>query len=85
MLHSLWDLFFAGNGLEPIAVELSGGQFLPPVQTLVATSIFAKGENANRVRSPIFRYQAPQTDTDTKSFGAILSYKRDFIENIKVL
>ena len=24
-------------GFEPIAVELSGGQFLPPVQTLVAT------------------------------------------------
>jgi hypothetical protein len=30
-------------------VELSGGQFLPPVQTLVATFIFAIGENANRV------------------------------------
>ena len=29
-------------GFEPIAVELSGGQFLPPVQTLVASSIFAK-------------------------------------------
>ena len=27
-------------GLEPIAEELSGGQFLPPAQTLVATSIF---------------------------------------------
>jgi len=30
-------------------VELSGGQFLPPVQTLVATIIFAKSENAYRV------------------------------------
>ena len=39
--------------LEPIAVELSGGQFLPPVQTLVATLIFAKGKNANRVRPQI--------------------------------
>ncbi|MBQ8358312.1 MAG: hypothetical protein IJX37_00140 [Oscillospiraceae bacterium] len=38
-------------GLEPIAVELSGGQFLPPVQTLVATIIFCKAENANQVLS----------------------------------
>ena len=30
-----------------MAVELFGGQFLPPVQTLMATIIFAKGENAN--------------------------------------
>ena len=37
------------TGHEPIAEELSGGQFLPPVQTLVATLIFAIGENANRV------------------------------------
>ena len=49
MIHSLWDLFFVGDGREPIAEELSGGQFLPPVQTLVATLIFANGENANRV------------------------------------
>ena len=50
MIHSLWDLFFVGDGLEPIAEELSGGQFLPPVQTLVATLIFClKAENANRV------------------------------------
>ena len=40
MIHSLWDLFFVGDGREPIAEELSGGQFLPPVQTLVATLIF---------------------------------------------
>jgi hypothetical protein len=31
-------------------MELSGGQFLTPVQTLVATLIFAEGKNANRVR-----------------------------------
>ena len=37
-------LFVRGSGLEPIAVELSGGQFLPPVQTLVATSIFSQRE-----------------------------------------
>jgi hypothetical protein len=50
MIHSLWDLFFVGDGREPIAEELSGGQFLPPVQTLVATLIFClKAENANRV------------------------------------
>jgi len=28
-------------GLEPLAVELSGGQFLTPVQTLVSTLVFA--------------------------------------------
>jgi len=32
---------FSVAGFEPITMELSGGQFLPPVQTLVATSIFA--------------------------------------------
>ena len=51
-IHSPWALFFARSGLEPIAVELSGGQFLPPVQKLVATSIFAFGENAYRVLPP---------------------------------
>jgi len=30
------------TGLEPIAEELSGGQFLPPVQTLAATLIFCQ-------------------------------------------
>ena len=39
------------NGLEPIYMELSGGQFLPPVRTLVATIIFAIGKNAYRVLS----------------------------------
>ena len=48
--------FFKSAGFEPIYMELSGGQFLPPVQTLVATSIFAKGENAYRVLS-----SAPKT------------------------
>jgi hypothetical protein len=33
-------------------MELSGGQFLTPVQTLAATLIFAEGKNANRVRPP---------------------------------
>ena len=37
-------------GLEPIAEQHAGGMLLPPVQTLVATIIFArKGKNANRV------------------------------------
>ena len=45
-------LFWLGAGREPIAVELSGGQFLPPVQTLVATFIFTGGENANGFRLP---------------------------------
>ena len=40
-------------GIEPIAVELSGGQFLQPVQTLVATSIFSVGENAIRFSSAL--------------------------------
>ena len=52
MIRSLWDLFFFGNGLEPIAAQGSGGALLPPVQTLVATLIFAKGKNANRVLLP---------------------------------
>ena len=34
-------------------MELSGGQFLTPVQKLVATLIFAEGKNANRVRPPV--------------------------------
>ena len=33
------------DGLKPISMQLSGGQLLPPVQKLVATLIFAKGEN----------------------------------------
>ena len=39
-------------GIEPIAVEPASGRFRPPVLTLGATSIFAKGKNANRSRSP---------------------------------
>ena len=43
-----------GKGLEPIAVELSGGQFLPPVQKLVATLILPPmGQYANRVPSGV--------------------------------
>ena len=52
MIHSLCPLFFVEAGLEPIAVELSGGQFLPPVQKLVATLIFARptqGQKCKRV------------------------------------
>jgi len=33
-------------------MQLSGGQLLPPVQKLVATIIFATGENANRIHHP---------------------------------
>ena len=44
-------------GIEPIAVEPASGRFRPPVRTLGATSIFAKGKNANRSRSP-----APKID-----------------------
>ena len=47
--------FFSGKGIEPIYMELSGGQFLPPVLTLVATLIFAIGENANRFPYPRYR------------------------------
>ena len=43
------------SGLEPIAEELSGGQFLPPVQTLVATSIFCPGWGRKCKSSPVAR------------------------------
>jgi len=39
------------GGLEPIAVELSGGQFLPPVQTLVATIIFCPNGQKMHIES----------------------------------
>ena len=58
MIHSLWDLFFVGDGREPIAEELSGGQLLPPVRRLAATSAFARGENAYRVPQPQFRQKS---------------------------
>jgi len=41
-----------GAGLKPIAAQHPGGVLLPPVQTLVATLIFACGENVNRVLPP---------------------------------
>ena len=70
MIHSLWDLFFVGSGLEPIAVELSGGQFLPPVQTLVATSIFCHRqkmqiESGHRDRITGHRDRTPGTKIPT--------------------
>jgi len=39
---------------EPIAAQLSGGQLLRPVQTLVDTIIFSCSarENANRIHHP---------------------------------
>ena len=45
------------GGLEPIAVEPASGRFRPPVRTLGATAIFAKGKNAYRARPP-----APKID-----------------------
>ena len=52
---SLFLFMEIGDGLEPIQMQQSGGLLLPPVQTLVATVIFANGENANRVRpTPLF-------------------------------
>ena len=36
--------------IERSQVQMSGGHLLPPVQTLVATLIFCKAENANRFR-----------------------------------
>jgi len=55
---------FLPVGLEPIAVELSGGQFLPPVQTLVATSIFCHRqkmqiESGHRAFFPGHRNRTP--------------------------
>ena len=51
MIHSLCPLFFVEAGLEPIAVELSGGQFLPPVQKLVATLIYARLTQGQKCKS----------------------------------
>ena len=51
------DFYVKRTGIEPIAVEPAGGRFRPPVRTLGATSIFAKGKNVNRSRSP-----APKID-----------------------
>ena len=42
-------LFCLDNGLEPIYMQPAGGRLLPPVQTLVASFIFAFGKNAYRV------------------------------------
>ena len=46
------DFYVKRTGIEPIAVEPAGGRFRPPVRTLGATTIFAKGKNVNRSRSP---------------------------------
>jgi len=47
-----WGIpYFNIAGIEPIEKQMSGGHLLPPVQKLVATIIFALGENANRFRS----------------------------------
>ena len=54
------------NGLEPIAAELSGGQFLPPVQTLAATSIFSQREKMQIESGHLVSFsRAPQQDTGT--------------------
>ena len=42
--------FIIVEGLEPNKMQVSGGHLLQPVQKLVASTIFAFGENANRVR-----------------------------------
>ena len=60
MIHSLCPLFFVEAGLEPIAVELSGGQFLPPVQKLVATLIFARPTQGQTCKSsPVTLFSFP--------------------------
>jgi hypothetical protein len=43
-------------GLEPIQMQMSGGHLLPPVQKLVASSVFTFGENESR---PGHRHQFP--------------------------
>ena len=50
-LASRLSLVKERSGLEPIAEELSGGQFLPPVQTLVATLIFARPTQGQKGKS----------------------------------
>ena len=44
--HGL-DAFNGIGGSTPVRVEQSSGLFLQPVQTLVASTIFAAGKNAN--------------------------------------
>ena len=68
--------FYGNNGLEPIAVELPGGQFLPPVQTLVATIVFArKGKNANRVLMSLPYMKNPNYFTMGSVFGFFIYIK----------
>ena len=66
---SLFYLVYAG--LEPIKMHHAGGILLPPVQTLVATLIFAKGKNANRVRSPAPKHSSPNLLPMRKGFGLL--------------
>jgi len=40
-------MFYVGWEIRKILSQYAGGILLPPVQKLVATLIFAKGENAN--------------------------------------
>ena len=49
-----YPIFYVVTGkLEPIAVALSGGQCLPPVQKLVATLIFARPPQGQKCKSSL--------------------------------
>ena len=52
-LHPRCGSFLMREDLNRIYMGYAGGISLPPVQTLVASIIFALGENANQVLSPV--------------------------------
>jgi hypothetical protein len=51
--HSGGVFILLERRFEPIAEQHPSGVLLPPVQKLVATFIFAFGENANRIPHPL--------------------------------
>ena len=57
------------EGVEPIGMQQSGGLLLTPVRTLVATLIFAIGENAYRLPDPYYRHRRKCISTP----GSLLS------------
>ena len=40
-------------------MQVSGGHLLPPVQTLVATAIFAKSENVSQIPLTLLKERKP--------------------------
>ena len=71
------------KGVEPIYVQMSGGHLLPPVQTLVATIIFATGENASRLPYPscfFSPYRAENANRLPYPFCCTISFHRKVVK-----